>query len=92
MLEVTLAGGEAPPFKLPIIFPDKLVHVDVAAAMREVVKSTWKKCKVTYVSAGSVHLDDVHCSGKSESMELESRRTADNAVINMYDYLHGVET
>lgn len=91
MLEVVPKGADAVAFKLPIMFPDKLVHRDVALAIRDVAKSTFKGAKVTIVSAGDAYLDDVKCSGKSESLDLTSRGERDSNVINWIDYRHGIE-
>lgn len=91
MLEVTLAGEAALPFKLPAIFPDKLVHKDMAACLKKVAWSTWPGCTVNVVSAGEVQLSDVQCFGESETLKVESREDADAHVIETYDYTHGVE-
>lgn len=91
MLEITLAGGEAPPFKLPVIFPDKLVHKDMAMHVKSVAWATWPRCNVNVVSAGEIQLSDVQCFGKSETLGVESREDADAHVIETYDYLHGIE-
>lgn len=91
MLEVAL-GGEMPPFKLPVIFPDKLVHKDMAAHVKKVAWSTWPGCTVNVVSAGEINLEVLECFGNSETLEVESRGTRDARTIGMYNYLHGIET
>lgn len=92
MLEITLEGGATPPFKLPVIFPDKLVHRDMYAAAKDVAWVTWPRCKVKTVSAGEIQLGGVECFGKSESLSVQSRGELDARTIDMYNYLHGIET
>lgn len=95
MIEVP-AHGELPARRVPIIFPDLLVHAHVAEAMEHVVKSTLAakaRVKVKTTSAGECRLNDVLCAGKSESLNgLQSRGRDDAQLIEMYDYLHGIET
>lgn len=94
MIEVP-AHGELPARRVPVIFPDMLVHADVAHAMELVVKSTLApkaKIKVKTTSAGECRLDDVVCHGGSETLNVDSRERLDARVIEMYDYLHGIET
>lgn len=92
MLEITLAGDEAQPFMLPIIFPDKLIHKDMAMSVKKVAWSTWPRCKVNVVSAGEINLGDVECFGSSETLDVESREDRDARTIETYNYLHGIET
>jgi hypothetical protein len=95
MIEIP-AHGELPARRVPVIFPDLLVHADVAHAMELVVKSTLApktKLKVKTTSAGECRLDNVLCHGESESLGgLQSRERLDARCIEMYDYLHGLET
>lgn len=90
MLEVALSG-EMPPFKLPIIFPDKLIHKDMAVAARNIAWGTWPRCSVNVVSAGEINLGAVECFGSSETLKVESREDRDARVIETYNYTHGVE-
>lgn len=90
MLEIML-GGEASPFKLPVIFPDKLVHRDMAAHTKKVAWSTWPGCTVNVVSAGEIQLDGVECFGSSESLKVKSRGIRDADTIEAYNYMHGIE-
>lgn len=91
MLEITLAGGEAPPFKLPVIFPDVLVHRDMAAHLKEIAWSTWRSCRVNVVSAGEINFEVHECFGKSESLNVNSRKERDADTISTYNYTRGVE-
>lgn len=73
--------------ELPIIFPDVLVHADVAKAIAGIPGIT-----ATAVSAGfmsSLDLEPV-CNGKSETLNLKSRGQADTGLIRMIDYTHGI--
>ncbi len=91
MLEITLAGGEAPPFKLPVIFPDKLVHRDMAAHVKSVAWATWPRCNVNVISAGEIQLGGVECFGESETLNVKSRGERDARTIDVYNYFHGIE-
>lgn len=93
MIEIP-AHGEMPARRVPVIFPDLLIHADVAHAMELVVKSTLApkaKIKVKTTSAGECRLDNVLCHGSSETLDLQSRERLDARCIEMYDYLHGIE-
>lgn len=91
MLEITLQGGEAPPFKLPVIFPDKLVHRDMAMNVKTVAWATWPGCRVNVVSAGEIQLGGVECFGESETLQVKSRGERDARTIDVYNYFHGIE-
>lgn len=79
--------------KVPIIFPNHLVHAEVARAMREVFKRQFDT-EPEIASAGEINLtgclDVDSCFGKSETLKKESHKD-DAAIINLYDYLHGIE-
>ncbi|OCJ46351.1 hypothetical protein [Serratia sp. 14-2641] len=76
--------------EIPIIFPDNLVHADVANAMRMLVAYPGM-ANATVVSAGYCNLNlSVECHGKSTTLNVSSRETDDNIVINTYDYTHGL--
>lgn len=63
--------------KIPVTFPEVLVHADVATAMQNVHP-------MRVVSAGFVLLKDVVVSGGSETLEVESRE-ADAAYLEYGD-------
>jgi hypothetical protein len=76
---------------VPIIFPNELVHQDVAEAITHLIgmKHGWD---AEVVGAGEVGgLDVSACSGGSETLSVSSRKE-DASVINGYDYWHGIET
>lgn len=73
-------------FHFPIIFPDKLVHADVARALVGVTPG--KKVKVT--SAGFLLLQTkVQMDQKSETLRL-GPDPDDERMINNYIYGHGI--
>jgi hypothetical protein len=80
--------------KIPIIFPNFLVHADVAVAFANLIRKYDLKVKsrngkVTVVSAGEITMKDVQCSGKSETTKA-SADPNDAYMIEFYDYFHGV--
>lgn len=85
MFEVNGEGGKR---KVPIIFPDSLVHSMMAEQFERVLRYTFKGCMAKPVSAGMVSLTG-QCHGESETLKLKADK-ADSSIINAYDYLHGV--
>jgi hypothetical protein len=76
---------------IPIIFPDKLVHADVAENLKQTV-ATSCSCKieeVTVQSAGEINIDVLECYGKSTTLKVSSD-PEDEKVIQMYPYMHGI--
>lgn len=75
----------------PIIFPDMMVHSDVAESMQlHVIRFHDERSRV--VAAGSISFfgGNVLCSGESETLGIESRGSEDEKLIKMFDYLHGI--
>lgn len=74
----------------PIIFPDRLVHLLVAETMLNSSFLDFKGAKV--ISAGTVDLMGVSCSGHSTSIEpkVVSRGRADELLIQLNDYGMGI--
>lgn len=72
---------------VPIIFPNFLVHSEVAKYLGHMLNRVhdWKN---EPASAGDIHFSDVTCSGKSETLKLVSN-PADADLIESYDYNHG---
>ena len=73
---------------LPIIFPDFLVHDEVAHAIVAVVEKMEPPMAVGVVSAGDVQLGGgvVSCSGGSQTLGLQSRNRLDANVIMVGHY------
>lgn len=74
----------------PIIFPDKLVHIEVATVMRLVVPAIRGKFAMP-VSAGMIEdLAVGGVGGDSETLKMASRHE-DADIINRYKYFHGIK-
>ncbi|EIS9096196.1 hypothetical protein L1O59_005101 [Salmonella enterica] len=72
---------------IPVIFPDLLVHKDVADAIKGM--GSYSGFDGAYIiSAGFCNVG-VECFGESESCNAVSR-SIDDSVINTYDYTHGL--
>jgi len=73
----------------PVIFPDKMVHSEVAAVLRH-CQPGWHKGGVKAVSAGMIEhvtVDGLH--GSSETLNLDSKEE-DASIIDAYSYGHGI--
>lgn len=95
MMEVTLGErmNKADELKIlmPVIFPDKMVHSIMAEAMRTVL-ATHGMARCEPVSAGSIeHIKAIDLDGESETLGIASK-PGDTEAINMYSYLHGIQT
>jgi hypothetical protein len=73
---------------LPIIFPDYLVHDDVAKAIIALLERQDgpKLQPRKAVAAGEVIIFDAKCEGKSESLGLKSRGSIDSFSIKLGHY------
>ncbi len=73
----------------PVIFPDKMVHDDVAKALCSVMPG-WKFGNVRPVTAGTIeHLEVDGLGGESTTLGLKSKKE-DTHIIENYSYLHGM--
>lgn len=72
---------------IPIIFPNMLVHADVAIAIRDVMYKYWPDIEI--VRAGEYNISSSETSGSSESLELTSA-IKDGDLILGHDYFHGL--
>lgn len=73
----------------PVIFPDKMVHSEVAAVLRR-CQPGWHKGGVRAVSAGMIEhitVDGLH--GSSETLKLDAKEEDAN-IIDSYSYGHGI--
>lgn len=89
ILEVSRDGQ--PMLEVPFVFPDFLVHKEVADSMRLhiCVKHSMDGVvtSVKPVGAGFLASPDFHhCHGESESLKLKSRGKVDDRLISMCDY------
>lgn len=73
--------------RLPIIFPDILVHADMAAA----VQSLPMMGEAKPIAAGSIDLLVGSCHGKSTTLNVASNEADDAELINAFPYFHGIE-
>jgi hypothetical protein len=75
-------------YRFPIIFPDKLVHKDVANALKlHCPSNDW----AVPTSAGTIYSLDVKgVGGSSETLKIESLGKYDEDMINTYNYTHGI--
>jgi hypothetical protein len=76
---------------IPIVFPDLLIHSEVAKQMQHMMLIS-HSMETEVVSAGFLSLFGTkpECSGNSESLGIKSRGEQDDQLITMYDYFHGV--
>lgn len=72
---------------VPVIYPDFLVHEDVANAFKTINGME----KATVISAGHTSLTVDECYGRSSTLNIDSREDEDNRIINAYEYCHGIE-
>lgn len=77
---------------VPIIFPEHLVHADVERVIRAILQIDNRLSTFECVSGGFLSSMDLNVSttGKSESLNVVSRKEADDRLIQFYDYQHGV--
>lgn len=73
---------------VPIIFPDFMVHEDVAAVIGVVLEDR-HKLTATVHSAGDITFEYPMCSGRSETLGLDASNS-DSAIISTYDYFGGL--
>jgi hypothetical protein len=80
--------GSSITIEIPFIFPDKLVHYDVASEMKSVLWRKYLYAEVSTLSAGFLNFKDssVSCFGKSESLGVSSRGMTDDNLIEAMDY------
>lgn len=75
----------------PIIFPDMMVHKQVAYVIELTIKRFHNMpCSVIAAGSFSCFGGEVRCFGESETLGLESRGEEDVKLIKMFDYLHGI--
>lgn len=69
--------------KIPIIFPNFIVHSMVAERLVDLTLEP--NCKI--VSAGEIKIAVRNCNGNSESLKVGVRK-GDATLIHEYDYFH----
>lgn len=73
---------------VPFIFPEFLIHDEVAKAVREILDPNLQPSTVE--SAGKVNLYVVSTFDKSGTLAVSSK-PEDASVINCYDYANGMD-
>ncbi len=75
--------------EIPVIFPNEIVHLDIAKTLIAMCPG-FEKGKA--VSAGFVNSMDIDAPlhGKSDSLKLITR-DEDKSLVQMNDYLHGIK-
>ncbi len=78
-------GGQ---LEIPIMFPELLVHKDIADAIKDVLIAQFKGSVVKPIAGGFVNSADcaVECCRESTSLKLKSREEEDSQLIQMSDY------
>jgi hypothetical protein len=87
MFEVDV--GQGLKRQIPIIFPDSLIHKDMAEATEPIVRRCCNS-NVKLISAGNISSVTQEVSGKSTTLNIESN-SEDSSTISMYDYYHGIK-
>lgn len=75
---------------VPVVFPEHMVHKDVADRIARAVFDGYNARVVTPVAAGFVEINEAICTGESETLGLQSMLRLDGRVIEQHDYLHGI--
>lgn len=75
--------------EFPILFPDALTHAVVAAALERHCEELTGARPVSAGFISSTVIDE-GCYGESETLRLKSRGAADDQLIAMLDYTHGI--
>lgn len=76
--------------RVPFIFPNWMVHADVADVLTAILSQKYKRTDITVSSAGEAcTVGGVECSGHSETLGVKSK-DEDTALIQMYDYTNGL--
>lgn len=87
VLRTKMAGMEQ---KIPIIFPNLLVHKHVAKYITGLLIREYNgDADITIASAGNIVLGDVSCSGSSETCNSKSD-IGDADLIESLDYTNGI--
>ncbi|WP_339844362.1 hypothetical protein [uncultured Halopseudomonas sp.] len=74
--------------EFPVIFPDALVHADVAEAITKLPElATAKPVAAGFLSSLGL---EAECYGESETLQIKSRGDLDSSRICMLDYSHGI--
>lgn len=91
VLQTVVSNAVGVTREYPIIFPSSLVHSEVAEHMQHLLLREHGVTSIA-VAAGDLNLAgfNLNCSGKSITLNLDSREGVDSALISTHDYYHGV--
>lgn len=88
IIEITLPDSDTK-VKFPVIFPDKMIHIEVATVMKLVGPLEGNKPEI--VSAGIIeHVMTDGLGGESITLHLKSHGVLDEQLIEGYSYFHGI--
>lgn len=90
VIRVTSRIGER---EIPVIFPNALVHSQMAEATIAAMKIDDPRSGYEVVSAGEISSMNINpeCHGKSVSLgNIKSREGVDDSLIRRHDYFHGI--
>jgi hypothetical protein len=88
IFRTTVAGAAR---EVPVMFPQELVHRQVALRLERLIREIGDgDCAV--VAAGTVRVDSVVCTERSETLNVDSRGSKDKRLIESFDLLHGWES
>lgn len=86
VLKHTIGGVKR---ELPIIFPTSINHDDMATVTKCIFDEDNVETEV--VSAGFVEVNArMYCTGKSETLSIESRGHDDSVLMRTLEYTHGI--
>jgi hypothetical protein len=76
--------------RIPFIFPNSLIHKDIAEfGIRVLTKPEYKFDEVIVISAGNYDMISRIASGSSETLHMQAL-PEDSKTITEYDYSHGI--
>lgn len=77
--------------ELPVIFPEELVHAQVAARLERLINESGDG-SAQVVAAGMIRVDSVVCTGRSETLSRNSRGSRDKKLIEEFEVTRGFAT
>ena len=87
VIEVKTKRRGAVKHRLPIIYPDVLVHKDVFESLKQ--SESLRGFNVKVHSAGSCQIHCTDANGKSETLGVFADKDDEN-LINQFPYWHGI--
>jgi hypothetical protein len=77
--------------EVPFIFPDYMIHEDVAIRMSVALQAMWPGAAVKPISGGELSSLDINanCHGSSSTLGVRSRGAEDSRLFSTFDYTSG---